>query len=511
MASSKRFQVAVFVLVGFLCTVVPLAIRRVWQNRLEIGPETTVLSGPLTPYGIPDYISELNRIGQEGVTAENNAAVKLLEIVEVSPQREEALQVLLKVMGLTRSPDGPRLKRISPLALEEVGGSLDQQNQDSGKVRDEAAEACLAPWKAGSYPYLERWISKNEAMLEVLVEGSKRSRYFIPQRSGLPFYSRSELADTVREIHLLLLTTAMREYGEGRLEHSGELALSAYRWSLRLRTSVWYGDRLVSNSMSSTAAMTLARILEAEVAGPFLDRWESEFQETTCNDDSAEIENRASRYEHLNLFLLPIAADEKRPPSEDEKKTDWREVNLCLRQINHIIDRFVVLLRTPSYPKRLHEIEAIALEPVDSSLPLTRGDYQVFETWRSIYRSITGSEARIQARRRLLELEFALAKYRRDNKSWPEKLEALTPKYVATIPIDPCTDTANWIYRKTETGFDLYSPGLNEVDELIDIAMTGHRGDDFGLFEIQAPLWEDEESEMESNSTEEEKGEDEEN
>jgi len=136
----------------------------------------------------------------------------------------------------------------------------------------------------------------------------------------------------------------------------------------------------------------------------------------------------------------------------------------------------------------------------------------MFETWRSIYHRGTAIEAKIQTRRRLLELEFALAKYRRDNKSWPEKLDALTPKYIATIPIDPFTDTTNWIYRKTDHGFDLYSPGLNEVDELIDIAMTGNRGDDVALFEIKAPEreFEGETDAMEETPTEEEKREDEE-
>lgn len=46
--------------------------------HIDIGPETTVIDGPLTPDGRVDYVAAMNQRLRDGVTPDNNAAVPLV-------------------------------------------------------------------------------------------------------------------------------------------------------------------------------------------------------------------------------------------------------------------------------------------------------------------------------------------------------------------------------------------------------------------------------------------------
>ncbi len=59
---------------------------------------------------------------------------------------------------------------------------------------------------------------------------------------------------------------------------------------------------------------------------------------------------------------------------------------------------------------------------------------------------------------------FALAAYRVDNGSYPEKLADLKPKYVAEVPKD-IFDDADLHYRRDSGGYLLYSVGPNGKDD----------------------------------------------
>jgi hypothetical protein len=65
----------------------------------------------------------------------------------------------------------------------------------------------------------------------------------------------------------------------------------------------------------------------------------------------------------------------------------------------------------------------------------------------------------------LNKLAFALAAYRVDQGSYPEKLEALVPKYVAELPKDIFNSDADLQYRRDGDGYVLYSVGKNGRDD----------------------------------------------
>jgi hypothetical protein len=78
---------------------------------------------------------------------------------------------------------------------------------------------------------------------------------------------------------------------------------------------------------------------------------------------------------------------------------------------------------------------------------------------------------RTEQAQRNLHLAFALAAYRGERGSYPEKLDVLAPKYLEGVPTDLYSGKA-LIYRPSENGYVLYSVGRNGQDE------QGHGHDD---------------------------------
>lgn len=70
---------------------------------------------------------------------------------------------------------------------------------------------------------------------------------------------------------------------------------------------------------------------------------------------------------------------------------------------------------------------------------------------------------RAEQYQRNLHLAFALAAYQREHGKYPEKLDALAPKYLAKIPNDLFTDKP-LVYRPNEKGYLLYSFGPDGKD-----------------------------------------------
>ena len=79
-------------------------------------------------------------------------------------------------------------------------------------------------------------------------------------------------------------------------------------------------------------------------------------------------------------------------------------------------------------------------------------------------RKVENAYDRTEQVQRNLQIAFALAAYKSDNKRYPAKLDDLAPKYLATVPNDLFSGKA-LIYRITAKGYFFYSVGVNGRDE----------------------------------------------
>lgn len=66
-------------------------------------------------------------------------------------------------------------------------------------------------------------------------------------------------------------------------------------------------------------------------------------------------------------------------------------------------------------------------------------------------------------RRRLLLTELALTLFHHQHQRYPNSLAEMAPSLLATAPVDPYTDKP-LVYRKSESGFVLYSAGADRED-----------------------------------------------
>ena len=77
----------------------------------------------------------------------------------------------------------------------------------------------------------------------------------------------------------------------------------------------------------------------------------------------------------------------------------------------------------------------------------------------------------------LLATMLALKAYHSEIDGYPSTLEALTPKYLARIPIDPFTDGKPMTYKLSAVGYLLYSVGPDGKDDggtpIFNVKSTG--------------------------------------
>ena len=65
---------------------------------------------------------------------------------------------------------------------------------------------------------------------------------------------------------------------------------------------------------------------------------------------------------------------------------------------------------------------------------------------------------------RMIRVEMAMAAYKADKGGYPETLDQLKPQYLSVVPNDSFSETP-LKYRKSQTGYLLYSVGVNRKDD----------------------------------------------
>jgi len=217
-----RFTIYVIslVLVLIAADLILVQVRR----SFTYGYDTTRIVGPVMPDGRIDYMSVLDAQAAEGVTFENNAAVPFLEAVGRSG------------LSPTQLPDGITSKLGMP-HLPEQGDYLvrydDFVKQHDGMAAGGYPADLPTTWPVTIDPLAAQWVKANEHPLELLIEASKRSRFFIPFDGGnRPSVLASVLLPHVglfRESGRLLLMRAMMRLNAGDIAGFREDLLATHR------------------------------------------------------------------------------------------------------------------------------------------------------------------------------------------------------------------------------------------------------------------------------------------
>jgi hypothetical protein len=163
-----------------LLVILPLTARAQTKPAFSLSAETTAITAPLTPDGLPDYIAALNQKFSKDVTPENNAFAALLQIRgtennSISPTVHDQF---LKMLGLKPTPANTDTWQTYD---EYLAAELPADQRPA--AADAFASLRNRPWKAEESTRASAYLKKEDKLLDAIVAASKKTRYWSPYLS----------------------------------------------------------------------------------------------------------------------------------------------------------------------------------------------------------------------------------------------------------------------------------------------------------------------------------------
>jgi hypothetical protein len=459
---------------------------------------------PKVPPGAPataDYEAELNdRLGK-GVTPERNAVVLLWKALGPTPEGGTGMPAeFFRRLGIPEPPrQGDYFVGLHAYMRDRL--KLDQTG--FAPLFDQQSWATQRPWAAKDYPHVAAWLALNEKPLAVAVEATKRPDYYNPLVSRRTEKDPGSLLGVLlpgvqkcREIGAALAARAMLRAGEGRFDDAWADLLACHRLARLVGRGGTLIEGLVGIAVDQVAATAdLAYLERANLTGKQLQDRLKDLQSLPPVPSMADKVNLGERYMYLDslrlirrggvgqLEALSGGPGDKSTPEELKALAalDWEPAIVSGQKW---YDRMAAAMRVKDragrekeFDKIESELKALKQEAVragglgalvgkgtpDKAVVKTIGDILIGLLVPAV-RKVQSAQDRVEQVERNLHVAFALAAYRRDAGRYPARLDDLAPKYLAAVPADLFAGRP-LIYRPSETGYLLYSVGVNGKDE----------------------------------------------
>ena len=450
-----------------------------------VSRETTFVTEPIDDEGFVDYLEALNRAASVDVTSDNNAAVLFAEadmgILKYSPAQR---RLYCEKIGIE-----PKSAAKIPFAVR----------RNSAVDEDPTLKRALSgSWNSNELPDVFDWIESNSAALELIIQGTKRPKCYIPLLPEESSETSARLVNVLlpvhqasREVARCLCARANLRLGQGNLTLAKDDLIACHRLGRQMGYSPFLICALVANSNDSIACtgdtqVLQSGLLDAVVAKDYL----RELQQLPPLPAMADKLDFGERLSILEMLTSMHFLDSGSNVEAIENLQTYRDA--VLRACNARFDAFVAAMRLSKNSERLGEEQRL-LEQLRQLLPpnyqLDRnksldaykikireelaghppaevgraiGDIQVSLLFPNI-RDTTKSETRARVRNDLIGLGFELLLFKWDTGKFPRSLDDLTPTYVASLPIDAYSDKS-FHYQTTNSGCKLWSVGLDSVD-----------------------------------------------
>jgi len=464
------------------------------QPRITVSQKTTRILEPLDKNGFVDYRAALNRMDSKDMTPENNAAVLFVRALgpgNLKPERCaefcKLLQIeLLPVRGgyLTSFKEFAQTKLKRPPTKKELA-DFDRAQQE--------------PWSARDIPLVADWLKANEQPLELVVEGTRRSKSYHPlvesEERGL-IGVVLPVIQTSREAARGLAARAMLRLGDGKIDEAEQDLLACHRLArliarapfvisnlvgIALDVGAFNGDARLIEYGHLTAERALAYQRELGKLAPFpamadvVDKYERFMILDTMSILAREGSNAVKPVEVPGLFQRNEIED----AVSHRLAIDWDDV---LAFVNEQIDRVIAAARLPNVPERNEAFFQLAQERRHMLAELRQESFSDYwatalperssrRMGKLLYvllipnvQNACALESRGHSREALEQVGFALAAYHAEHSAYPDSLIELVPKYISQLPNDP-TAKGPLRYGRHGDGFLLYSVGPNGVDD----------------------------------------------
>jgi hypothetical protein len=468
------------------------------EPRITVSLKTTRILRPLRGDGYVDYVAALNQTVSQGVTPENNAGAWFVRGLALSDLKPAARAQVFKLLKIDPVPErGEYLTGFDEFVQKKLGRPATKQEQA------DYSTASKEPWSASEFPLVAEWLASQSRPLELIVEGTRCPKCYIPLVAGhmgliaapLPVVQASRTAARA------LAARGLLRLREGKIGEAEEDLLACHRLG-----------RLIGAMPSLIGALTGIAIDEVAFQGDHFLMQDASlpardalaYQQKLCNLPSlpamADLIDGPERFMLLDTISI-IARDQQEAPRgvpNTVLRNFWDEI---LQIGNAQFDKAVAAARQSTAPERKQ-----AFGVLDRELQVMRsevgelGDFAFLMSQgrtlrnlvsRQVGKALTVSlmpavgvaceaETRAHTREALGQLGFALAAYRADHADYPESLNVLAPRYIARVPRDLFNEQPLH-YKRQADGFLLYSVGANARDDGGSTFASQPSGDDIVL------------------------------
>ena len=453
--------------------------------QLVISQETTVITRPLTPQGLPDYAECLHCLTSQGVTPENNAAVPLVELL--GPKILSAPEY--RRLGMKPPPEGTPLFLSLPERFEKELAAMTSQQE----IQLYLIQLSRAAWPPEEEPEIARLLEENAPALALVRRASLRERFFLPYVPPRDKYWHLDNPTSRMCFSLIAKDLVVRSTlysGQRRVEDAWEDVLTLQRLG-RLAAQGYFANSQEDASALHEMAFRAVKVLleNCRLDGPTTEKFLGQWRALPPGVSAARTANRplrfallrvlqkASRGDHDELHMWFLFGDVPAPLQPESPDYATLDYNYACKRANHYVDQFVKLLR--------HEKDVAALlrrcDRYQRELLRSPGSLEQAMAWLNraartewvvrpaafvvLKWSLWDKCRELYTRQRFLlaETALALAVYQARHGEYPQQLQALVPELLPRVPPDLFTG-GPLAYRRTKRGYVLWSRGLKQKE-----------------------------------------------
>lgn len=466
------------------------------KNPITISKKTTHFTGPLTRDGFLDYAGAINRRLGEDVNSASNANVVFWKALG-GKTRQEVEPEFFKLLGIDADPHGS----VSYVDFEKFLQTL-KPAQSVVAAREQKEQATQRPWTSRQFPLVTKWLKVNQASLAVIVEGTRRPRYFSPlviPRGGKQPAEQTLVAVSLPELRHMriwaraLVARALWHSGEGRSGAAWQDLVACHRLgrlvgqgptlihilvgyaieAIAIRAELTFLQHVNSSAKAIAGyRKDLASLPRFSTTSSVIDLGERcMFLDVTQRVAGAEAAGFGDLFgsgDKRDAMLLKLSAQgidwdvvmqfgnrwyDRMATAQRVKDRSGRRA--ALKQIDGDLKRLSESVKTLAMTKRLPKSRKAISETVGAVLVSL-----MFPAATNIQNA---NEQAVQ-RFRNLETALALLDYHHKHDEYPDSLRQLVPGFLKQVPADIFSGKAV-LYRKDKRSCLFFSVGINGKDE----------------------------------------------
>ncbi len=241
-------------------------VKTAAETGLLLGPDTTVITGPLDEHGYPDYVAALNERMAEGVAREDNFWVLMWPLLGNAERSSEEYVAAVERMLEVQIDRQPRL-----------GAGNATVNQAFTSAPGKEVVVLTRPWTRDEAPELADWLDRHADELKQVEIACRRPQAYAPLIAS-PTGSMRVVsillphAQQLRGVARLVTARALLHIGEGTHEAAWQDILTLHRLALQSERGFTLIESLIGYAIRSMALAPLSHwIARSELSAAELD------------------------------------------------------------------------------------------------------------------------------------------------------------------------------------------------------------------------------------------------